>query len=571
MSSRRVTRFTRDTRHDQKARTPVVGHPRPMDGRGTATVRRPVTPPGTTREPNGHRARGPARTSTQRTSGRRPAEETQRLVQQRPLPTPRDWRRRLRIVAVIASALVLVLTGTAWGLYRDVTAGLTTTDVIGGANADGADNILLVGVDSRTDAKGNPLPQNVLDQLHAGPDTGVLNSDTIIVLHVPDGGGSASAFSVPRDSYVDIPGYRRDKINAAYPAMKALTAQRLVAEGVHDPAEIDRQSSQAGRTALVKSVENVTGLAIDHYAEINLLGFANLTEAVGGVNVCLRAATSDELSGANFAAGPTTLTGANALSFVRQRHGLPEGDLSRIRRQQVFLAAVAKKILSAGTLTDPARLSALLGVAEQSVVIDSGWDLLSFAHKAADIAAGNLQFVTIPTQGNAVNERGDVVMVDPDAVRSFIEQSDEAQAAAAEQAAKAKPLPPPPGPVQVIANRYVVDVGNGSGMNGLASAVSGQLRGLGFIRGRVENTDPIDESVVGYTGADEMAARSVAEQLGGIAVERTGDTVAGHLQVRIGADFNPEVVPAPAPEAPAGGPAAPPNEPITAAGVPCVN
>ena len=301
-----------------------------MSGRGTATVRRPgtaVPPP--------------------------PAP-----------PRKRTLREKFRIGVVVASALVLATTGTAWGLYRDVTAGIVTTDVVVGDSSDGAQNILLVGVDSRTDTKGNPLPDEVLRQLHAGPDTGVLNSDTIIVLHVPDGGGAAAAFSVPRDTYVDIPGYRADKINAAYPAVSALTAEKLVAEGGHSRQDVDAQSRQAGRTALVKSVEELTGLSIDHYAEINLLGFANLTQAVGGVDVCLRNATSDELSGADFAAGTTTLSGANALSFVRQRHGLPQGDLSRIRRQQVFLAAVAKKILSAGTLTDTGKLSALIGVAQ---------------------------------------------------------------------------------------------------------------------------------------------------------------------------------------------------------------
>ena len=146
----------------------------------------------------------------------------------RPDAVPRPTvGHRLRVGTAIASALVLVLTGGAWGLYRNVTAGITTTDVIRGGSSDGAQNILLVGVDSREDAQGNPLPQSVLDQLHGGPDTGVLNSDTIIVLHVPAGGGAAVAFSIPRDAYVDIPGYRRDKINAAYPAMKALVEQQL--------------------------------------------------------------------------------------------------------------------------------------------------------------------------------------------------------------------------------------------------------------------------------------------------------------------------------------------------------
>ena len=129
---------------------------------------------------------------------------------------------RLRVAAAVASALVFLLTGVAWGLYRDVTAGITTTDVIAGGGDGGPLDILLVGVDSRTDTKGNPLPPEVLEQLHTGGDTPrVLNSDTIILLHVPEDGGAAVAFSIPRDAYVDIPGYRTDKINAAYPAVSA--------------------------------------------------------------------------------------------------------------------------------------------------------------------------------------------------------------------------------------------------------------------------------------------------------------------------------------------------------------
>src|SRR3712207_3030386 len=120
----------------------------------------------------------------------------------------------------------MALTGTGWGLYRDVTAGITTTDVISGGGDGGDQNILLVGVDSRTDAQGRPLPAEVQRMLSSGPDTGVLNADTIILLHVPEGGGAATAFSIPRDTYVSIPGSRRDKINAAYPATKALEIGR---------------------------------------------------------------------------------------------------------------------------------------------------------------------------------------------------------------------------------------------------------------------------------------------------------------------------------------------------------
>ena len=491
----------------------------------------------------------------------------------RPLTTGRPVSlqtvgRRLRIGTAVASAVVLVVTGGAWGLYRDVTAGIVTTDVIGGRSAGGEQNILLVGVDSREDAQGNPLPQSVLDELHGGPDTGVLNSDTIIVLHLPAGGGAAVAFSIPRDSYVDIPGYRRDKINAAYPAVKAIAEQELVADGAQDRREISAEAGARGRTALIGAVEDLTGLTIDHYAEVNLVGFATLTKAIGGVTVCLAAPTRDGLSGARFAAGVQTIEGATALAFVRQRHGLPQGDLSRIRRQQVFLAATADKLLSAGTLTDPSALGALLAVAQQSVVIDSGWDLLTFAQQAADIAKGDIAFVTIPTAGQETNSRGDVVLVDTSAVHEFVDQRIEAQDAAAAEAAK-RAARPKPGPYSVIPSRYVVDLRNGSNADGLGGQVMALMRGQGFLRGTLDTSGSVDESVVNYTANDEDAAEQLAAHLGGIATAQVDEGVSpGHLQVVLGSDFDRTLAPTNASTPP---PPTPLEAPITAAGVPCVN
>ena len=487
-----------------------------------------------------------------------------------PPSRPRTLLRRLRLAAVAASALVLLVNGTAWGLYRDLTGGIVTTNVIATGSNSGPQDILLVGVDSRTDAQGNPLPQEVLEQLHTGGDNPrVLNSDTIILLHVPEGGGAAVAFSIPRDSYVDIPGYRQDKINAAYPAVQALTAERLVGEGVRDRARIDAESAEAGRTALIGAVERLTGVTVDHYAEINLLGFYNLTRAIGGVDVCLKNAVDEPLSGAHLPAGPSTVSGADALAFVRQRHGLPEGDLSRIRRQQVFLAAVADKVLAGGTLTDPAKLAGLVQVAQQSVVLDAGWDLLAFARQASDIAAGNLEFLTVPTGGTGTNARGSVVLVDPAQVRTFVEQHTAAREDAARRAREAAdaPTPEPPPPLTIEAPHYVVHVRNGSGVNGLAGQVLDRLTALGFVRGTMDNAPDTEESVVRHRDSDD-AAEAVAEQLGGFEVEQDDTVPSGHLQVMLGADASSKIPGLPAP-APASAPAAEP--PITAAGVPCVD
>ncbi|MBW0127802.1 LCP family protein [Pseudonocardia oceani] len=540
---------------------------------GGPAVRRPAAdepwaPPAPRRS---SAARGPTRPAAPRTPGPGAARRTSRAPRpEKAPPAPGRFARRLRTATVVASVLVLTVTGTAWGLYRDITAGIVTTDVIVGGSDGGDQNVLLVGVDSRTDAQGDPLPPEILRELNSGADTGVLNSDTIMMLHLPADGGAAAAFSIPRDAYVDIPGYRRDKINAAYPAVKALTAERLVGDGIGSAAQVEAEAARAGRSALIGAVERLTGQQIDHYAELNLVGFYNLTRAIGGVDVCLAAPVDEPLSGARFGAGPQTISGRDALAFVRQRHGLPDGDLSRIRRQQVFLAAVADKVLSAGTLTDPAALGALIEVVQQSVVLDEGWDLLAFAQQASDIAAGNLEFVTIPTAGQERNDRGDVVLVDPDVVSGFVEERIEAQRVAAEAAAQVRAAEPPP-PVTVIASRYIVNVRNGSEAGGLAGDVRGYLTGLGFTGGTVDNTDPAATSVVRYSGADGEAARSVADQLGGIDLETDGTVPQGHLLVVLGGDFDPSVLPAPAPVVDASAPPPPVQAPITAAGVPCID
>ncbi|MFR9806331.1 LCP family protein [Pseudonocardia sp. RS010] len=533
--------------------------------------RRPVRR--TVVEPPGRTARDVARGAAPTRPPTRRSPRTPPPARPRPPTGPPPARpagllvRRARITVCVLSALVVAVTGTAWGLYRDLTAGLTTTNVITGGSSGGGQNILLVGVDSRTDAQGNPLPDDVLRTLRSGAESGVLNSDTIIVLHIPADGGSATAFSIPRDSYVDIPGYRKDKINAAYPATKALAAEELVRSGVPQ-TEADQQSSATGRTTLIETVQNLTGLTIDHYAEINLLGFYNLTQAIGGVDVCLTAPVDDEFSGARFPAGPQTISGADALAFVRQRHGLPEGDLSRIRRQQVFLAAVADKILSTGTLTHGGTLSALLDVAEKSLVIDSGWDLLGFARQASDIAAGAIDFVTVPTLGGASNERGDVVLVDPAQVQEFIEQR------TAPKDEEPEPTGAPAAPTVDPAS-VTVDVGNGSGGTGLAAQVADRLGGAGYQRGAVENAPSRTTSVVRYAGADgDEAAQAVAAQLGGIGVEQTDGVRSGHVQVLLGTDFAQSAA-ATAPVATGtGGSATPgptPTSEVNAGGVPCID
>jgi len=261
----------------------------------------------------------------------------------------------------------------------------------------------------------------VLKQLRTEASDGV-NTDTIMLLRLPHGGGAPAAVSIPRDTYVPIPGYREDKINAAFGATKFRAQRELAAEGTLDRAAIERESDRRGRDALVMTVQDLTGARIDHYAEVSLYGFYLLTEAIGGVEVCLNRTTSDPDSGASFRKGVQTISGGAALSFVRQRENLPRGDLDRIVRQQVFLSSAMRRLLSVGTLTDPARFSALLDVVHKAVVVDRDLDIVELLRQVSTMASGDIQFTTIPVTGvGARNDRGQsIITVDVTAVKAFV-------------------------------------------------------------------------------------------------------------------------------------------------------
>ncbi|WP_243770331.1 LCP family protein [Amycolatopsis acidicola] len=342
------------------------------------------------------------------------------------------WKPLAYSALGLASLLVLGVTGYAWSQVNRL-QDLATADVIEPSaqlpSANGStyvpeQNILLVGLDSRTDAQGNPLPQNVLDQLHAGDSgDGGDTTDTMIVLHVPAGGGEATAISIPRDSYVQIAGgYGKHKINSAYTYGRQAEFTKLTGEGVTG-AEREKQAAAAGARTAIQTVEEFTGLTINHYAAINLVGFYTLSLAVGGVPVCLKNPVHDSYSGADFPAGEQTISGTQALEFVRQRHGLPNGDLDRIARQQAFLASAAKVVLGAGTLANPVKLGNLIDAVRQAVTLDHGWDVLTFAQQMRGLSSDGLTFATIPVQSLTLQTPydGDAVKVDPDQVRAFVQ------------------------------------------------------------------------------------------------------------------------------------------------------
>jgi LCP family protein required for cell wall assembly len=342
-----------------------------------------------------------------------------------------------RVVGATLSFALLVGFGYGWYEYRSLNSGLhrlhlnslgqqpsasgSTSPPVNGK----AQNILVVGLDSRD---GLSAQEQKLLKVGSGNS---LATDTIMIIHVPADGSRATMISVPRDSFVDIPGYLKNKINAAY--ADAYTYATDHQGATHTQAEA------AGANLLVETVSRLTGLQIDHYVQVGFGGFYTIAKALGSIPVDLCAATDDTIahnlaegngqvgSGFKMSAGKHNLTPVQALEFVRQRHNLTGGDLAREKRQRYFITAAFNKIASAGVLLNPSKLNSLIkAVTGAFYVDDNGFSLVDLAKQMADLSASKITGYTIPTSGTAnVDVAGqtiNVIEVDPTTVQRSVQK-----------------------------------------------------------------------------------------------------------------------------------------------------
>jgi LCP family protein required for cell wall assembly len=438
--------------------------------------------------------------------------------------------RVVRVIATVAAVMVVLGTGVAWSKVRSFEDGIfhVFAPSLGQGGDDGAIDILLVGMDSRTDAHGNPLSAQELATLKAGDEV-ASNTDTIILVRIPNNGKSATAISIPRDTYVSAPGVGKTKINGVYGQTKEEKRVSLVESGVA-PAEAEAEGTEAGREALIKTAADLTGVTVDHYAEIGLLGFALITDALGGVNVCLKEPVYEPLSGADFPAGWQKLNGPQALSFVRQRHDLPRGDLDRVVRQQVVMASLAHQVISGKTLSSPATMNRLQQAIQRSVVLSSGWDIIDFVNQLQKLAAGKIAFATIPVldeSGWSDDGMHSVVRVDPHQVQDWVGGLLHNQAQG-----KTEELAYTP-------DKTTANVLNDTDINGLAASVSEVLTSKGFAAGTVGNNDAahVAASQVQAAKADDLGAQAVAKDLGGLPVIANASVPPGSVRVVLANDY----------------------------------
>ncbi|HEX4252280.1 MAG TPA: LCP family protein [Pseudonocardia sp.] len=452
-------------------------------------------------------------------------------------------RAALKGLLALLSALVLFVTGYGWHAYQSLSSGLTKSDALTGTgttSTNGDTNILVMGLDSRLDQNGNPLPRDVLAQLHAGDSSdGGYNTNVLMLLHVPGDGSRAQAISIPRDDYVTLPndpdGVHKQKIKQAYGLAKDAAERELRARGVVNQSTLEQQGREAGRKEELETVEDfLGGVSIDHFVEVTLVGFYDLAKALGSVTVCLAGPTQDSYSGAKFVKGHQQLDAAQALAFVRQRRDyvhpdLNFTDLDRERRQQAFLSSAAYQLRSAGTFADPARLDSLIDVAKRDVVIDSEFDLLRFLQQSQPLLDGNITFTTLPVKQFSQVDGQDVNLVDLEQVRATVRSLINPDDATAPAGTTGAQLP-----------AATLDVVNASGRNGLAATLERQLTARGLTQGsvRTERT-PRTESTVSYSAGSKAAATALAAALGGLPVEVDPNLPSGHERLLVGSDFTP--------------------------------
>ncbi|WP_328317799.1 LCP family protein [Streptomyces sp. NBC_00388] len=332
-----------------------------------------------------------------------------------PVPPPPPHKRHwVRWTALGVSLVVLAAAGVGWWFYNKLdhnirtdntaTAELRTYEKERPAPvAAGAENILLIGSDSRSG-----------DNKKYGRDEGSQRSDTTILLHLAADKKSATAVSLPRDLMSHVP--------SCIKADKSRTKKQFV--------QFNWAFEYGGTACTVRTVENMTGVRVDHYMVVDFEGFKGMVDAVDGVQVCLKKPVNDKDAHLKLRAGRQTLNGEQALGYVRVRHSIGNGsDTERMRRQQEFLGSLVKKVQSNGVLLNPTRLYPVLDAATKSLTTDPGLDTLKdlydLTRRMRDIPTAKIQFLTVPREPY-VNNRNRDQLVQPDADRLFKRLRDDA-------------------------------------------------------------------------------------------------------------------------------------------------
>jgi LCP family protein required for cell wall assembly len=396
-------------------------------------------------------------------------------------------RRALLMAAGAMSALVMFTSGGAWALTSYINGHLGRLNAgTAGTPSSGPLNIVVAGLDER--AGLTPRQQA---QLHVGANSGETDTDTLMVVHVPADHRYVRVVSLPRDSWVSIPGHGMNKINAAL--------------GIGGPS------------LMVQTIEQLTGLTINDYVEVNFLGFVKVIDALGGVNICLPFAVDDRYSGLHMSAGMHHVNGITALEFARDRHSFATSDLARIQDQQQLISSALSEGLKSGVLANPVRLESFLSATSAAIRVDEGFNVVSLADELRGISPSDVTFTTVPLSNtNYQTPTGEsAVLWNQSAAAALFNEMKTDQAPATQAPASghgaAKAHAPRRGQVSL-------DVYNGTMIGGLSGSTGSQLAALGFKVHKSGVDWPnqnLTQTVIQYPAGQKASAQVVGQVLPG--------------------------------------------------------
>ncbi|MEU8693303.1 LCP family protein, partial [Streptomyces sp. NPDC048665] len=416
-------------------------------------------------------------------------------------------KRALKIIGIGMSTLIVVTAGAGWWFYEHLNGNIHSLSLDGKGGSEKADafgrtpiNILVMGSDGRTSAADCKLGGGCSQ---TGVQTGS-NADVEMVLHISADRSNATVMSIPRDTMTKVPACTdsesKQSTNGYYGQINS--------------------ALQYGPACQVATVHQLTGIPIDHFVKLDFSGVVKMSDAIGGVSVCVNDNVYDTYSHLKLSKGDHTLKGVAALEFVRSRHGFGDGsDLGRTTTQHLFLSAMMRNFKSAGTLTDPTAVYGLADAATKALTVDDGLGtvkkLISLASDVNKVPTKRMTFTTMQTAPDPNNK--DRLVVGPGAQTLFSTIADDqslttgsgGKSAAASATAK-------PTASAVPAAQIAVTVENGTAVTGRASQIATALTDQGFSSATTTANapSPAATTTLTYGSGEKGEAQTAAKALG---------------------------------------------------------
>ncbi|WP_371569632.1 LCP family protein [Streptomyces canus] len=440
----------------------------------------------------------------------------------------RRGRRVLKIVGMCLAMLVLATAGAGWWFYQHLNGNINSVSLDGKGGSEKADafgrtpiNILVMGSDGRTSKADCKLGGGCSQ---TGVQTGNGNADVQMVVHISADRSNATVMSIPRDTMVDVPACKDTGSGQSTPGYYGQINSAL----------------QYGPACQVATIHRLTGIPIDHFVKLDFSGVVKMSDAVGGVSVCVDHNVYDTYSHLKLSSGSHTLKGEAALEFVRSRHGFGDGsDLGRTVSQHIFLSAMIRKFKSAGTLTDPTAVYDLADAATKALTVDDGLGsvkkLIGLAADVNKVPTKRMTFTTMQTAADPNDTNRVVVGAGAKALFSSIADDQSLttgsgkKSTAASATATASAVP---------ASEIAVTVENGTEITGRASAIANALTDQGFSSATTTANAPSPATTTTLTyGTGRKAAAQTAAKTLGLSTSHLEEGTGTGLTLVIGSDW----------------------------------